>query len=52
MGNLKAVMNVMGHGDVRSTMVYQHPDGEITRNVLNARHIPQPTVSNDNQATA
>jgi site-specific recombinase XerC len=30
-GNLKAVMNAMGHGDVRSAMVYQHPEGEIVR---------------------
>ena len=43
-GNLKAVMNAMGHGDVRSAMVYQHPEGEIIRNALNARHILRPTV--------
>ncbi len=51
-GNLKAVMNAMGHGDVRSAMVYQHPEGEIIRNALNARHISRPTVPNDNQVTA
>jgi site-specific recombinase XerD len=51
-GNLKAVMNAMGHGDVRSAMVYQHPEGEIIRNALNARHIPRPTVLDDNQASA
>jgi hypothetical protein len=51
-GNLKAVMNAMGHGDVRSAMVYQHPEGEIIRNALNARHIPRPTVPDDNQASA
>ena len=51
-GNLKAVMNAMGHGDVRSAMIYQHPEGEIIRNALNARHISRPTVSNDNQASA
>ena len=49
-GNLKAVMNAMGHGDVRSAMVYQHPEGEIIRNALNARHISRPTVPDDNQA--
>jgi hypothetical protein len=43
-GNLKAVMNAMGHDDVRSAMVYQHPEGEIIRNALNARHISRPTV--------
>ena len=47
-GNLKAVMNAMGHGDVRSAMVYQHPEGEIIRNALNARHISRPTVPDDN----
>jgi site-specific recombinase XerC len=51
-GNLKAVMNAMGHGDVRSAMVYQRPEAEIIRNALNARHIPWPTVHNDNQASA
>ena len=51
-GNLKAVMNAMGHGDVRSAMVYQHPEGEIIRTALNARHISRPTVPNDNQVTA
>ena len=51
-GNLKAVMNAMGHGDVRSAMVYQHPEGEIIRNALNARHILRPTVLNDNLASA
>ena len=47
-GYLKAVMNAMGHGDVRSAMVYQHPEGEIIRNALNARHISRPTVPDDN----
>lgn len=51
-GNLKAVMNAMSHGDVRSAMVYHHPDGEILRNALNARHNPRLTVLNDNLASA
>jgi integrase len=51
-GNLKAVMNAMGHGDVRSAMVYQHPEGEIIRNALNARHISRPTVPDHNQVNA
>jgi hypothetical protein len=42
----------MGHGDVRSAMVYQHPEGEIIRNALNARRISRPTVPDDNQANA
>jgi integrase len=51
-GNLKAVMNAMGHGDVRSAMVYQHPEGEIIRNALDARHVLRHTVPNNNQASA
>jgi integrase len=51
-GNLKAVMNAMGHGDVRSAMVYQHPEGEIIRNALNARHLSRPTVPDESQASA
>ena len=51
-GNLKAVMNAMGHGDVRSAMIYQHPEGEIIRDALSARHISRPTVPNDSQVTA
>ena len=27
----RSVMNAMGHGDVRSAMAYQHPEGEIIR---------------------
>ena len=33
-------------------MIYQHPEGEIIRNALNARHIARPTVPDDNQANA
>ena len=51
-GNLKAVMNAMGHGDLRSAMIYQHPEGEIIRNALNARHLLRPTVLDDNQESA
>jgi len=51
-GNLKAVMNAMGHGDVRSAMVHQHPEAKIIRNALNARHLLRPTVPDDNQASA
>jgi site-specific recombinase XerC len=29
--NLKAVMNAMGHGDVRSAMVYRHPESWPSR---------------------
>lgn len=51
-GNLKAVMNAMGHGDVRSAMVYQHSEGEIIRHPLKARHILRPTVPDDNPVSA
>jgi integrase len=33
-GNLKAVMAVMGHKDVKTAMKYQHPDLEIVRQAL------------------
>ena len=34
-GNLKAVMKVMGHKDVKTAMKYQHPEIEIVRAALN-----------------
>ena len=51
-GNLKAVMNTMGHADVKSAMVYQHPEDEILRNALNARHTLRHTVQNYNPINA
>jgi hypothetical protein len=51
-GNLKAVMNAMGQGDVRIAVVCQHPEGEIIRNALNARHIARSTVPDNNQANS
>ncbi len=51
-GNLKAVMNAMGHGDVKSAMVYQHPDVDLVRDALNSRHIPRHTVPDDNSVSA
>jgi hypothetical protein len=38
-------MNVMGHADVKSALVYQHPEDEILCNALNARHNPRHTVN-------
>ena len=38
-GNLKAVMDAMGHNDVKIAMTYQHPELEIVREALNSRHI-------------
>jgi len=34
-GNLKAVMKVMGHRDVKTAMRYQHPELDIVRVALN-----------------
>ncbi len=34
-GNLKAVMKVMGHRDVKTAMKYQHPELDIVRAALN-----------------
>ena len=36
-GNLKLVMDTMGHSDVPTAMKYQHPELTIVREVLNAR---------------
>lgn len=35
-GNLKAVMKVMGHKDVKTAMRYQHPEVDIVRAALNS----------------
>ncbi|HEV3317652.1 MAG TPA: site-specific integrase, partial [Candidatus Angelobacter sp.] len=37
-GNLKAVMDAMGHTSVRVAMNYQHPELEIVRAAINSRH--------------
>jgi integrase len=37
-GNLKAVMDSMGHRDPATAMKYQHPEVEIVREALNSRH--------------
>jgi len=34
-GNLKAVMDAMGHSDVRIAMMNQHPELEIVRTAIN-----------------
>jgi len=34
-GNVKAVMKVMGHRDVKIAMKYQHPEVDIVRAPLN-----------------
>lgn len=44
-GNLKAVMKVMGHKDVKTAMRYQHPEVDIVRAALNSNQggVAQPT---------
>jgi site-specific recombinase XerD len=34
-GNLKVVMNTMGHVDPKTAMKYQHPELELVRKALN-----------------
>ena len=45
-GNLKAVMKVMGHKDVKTAMRYQHPEVDIVRAALNSNRggAAQPTT--------
>jgi integrase len=35
-GNLKAVMKVMGHKDIKTALRYQHPELDIVRAALNS----------------
>jgi integrase len=51
-GNLKVVMDTMGHRDVRSALVYQHHEVDVAREVINARHITRHTAKNDDLASA
>jgi integrase len=37
-GNLKLVMDSMGHTDVRTAMRYQHPESDKIRDVINRRN--------------
>jgi integrase len=43
-GNLKLVMQAMGHVDVKTAMKYQHPELEIVRSALNDTNPQVPTV--------
>ena len=38
-GNLAAVMNMMGHKDVKTAMQYQHPEVELVRQALNHNNL-------------
>jgi integrase len=43
-GNLKLVMDSMGHTDVPTALKYQHPELEIVREAINARHTLRHTL--------
>ncbi len=49
-GNMKVVMDLMGHTDYRSALTYQHHGIEVARGLLNARHIPRHTPKNEGAA--
>ena len=34
-GNIAAVMNSMGHSDVKTAMTYQHPELNVVRDAIN-----------------
>jgi integrase len=38
-GNIAAVMNSMGHSDVKTAMTYQHPELSVVRDAINSRHV-------------
>jgi hypothetical protein len=40
-GNIAAVMNTMGHSDVKTAMVYQHPELNVVREAINARALAE-----------
>jgi hypothetical protein len=50
-GNLKAVMDSMGHVDVKTAMKYQHPELDIVRMAVNSRHILRHTGENGKAQT-
>lgn len=51
-GNLKAVMETMGHTDIKIAMTYQHPELDIVRDAINARHTLRHTGETTIQASA
>jgi integrase len=51
-GNLKAVMDTMGHTDVKIALTYQHPELDIVRDAIDERHTLRHTGENVNQASA
>lgn len=51
-GNLKAVMDTMGHTDVKIALTYQHPELDIVREAIDSRHTARHTGADTNQASA
>ncbi len=51
-GNLKAVMDTMGHTDVKIALTYQHPELDIVRDAIDSRHTLRHTGETINQASA
>lgn len=51
-GNLKAVMDTMGHADVKIAMQYQHPELDIVREAINSRHVLRHSGETTTQASA
>jgi integrase len=47
-GNIAAVMNSMGHSDVKTAMTYQHPELNVVRDAINSRHILRHTTETGN----
>jgi len=46
--NIAAVMNSMGHSDVKTAMRYQHPELNAVRDAINSRHILRHTTETVN----
>ena len=51
-GNMKVVMDLLGHTDYRSALIYQHHGIDVARGLLNSRHISRHTAENDNPVSA
>jgi integrase len=51
-GNLKAVMDTMGHADVKIALTYQHPELDIVRDAIDARHVLRHRDENADQVSA
>ena len=47
-GNIAAVMNSMGHSDVKTAMTYQHPELNVVRDAINSRHTLRHTAETVN----